>query len=113
MAVLDALIEQRARDAVAILEQHARVRAAYIFGSQAEGQADATSDVDIAVFVEGLEDWDLRRRARTSALIQKQAGDDLELHFFPADLLPSPPPASFAAYILRNGVPLEVSRKAI
>ena len=106
MAILDAMIEQRVRRAIDVLARQARVRATYVFGSQVERAAGLFSDVDIAVFVEGLEDWDIRRRARTAALVQKQAGDDLELHFFPAKVLENPPVASFAAHILRNGIPV-------
>ena len=103
MAVLDALIGRKAREAVRVLSRTARVRGAYVFGSHLEGKADTWSDIDIAVFVEGVESWDVRQRARAAASVQKEVGDDVELHIFPADALISPPPASFAAYVIRHG----------
>ena len=104
MAVLDAVIERRAREAVRVLSRQADIRAAYVFGSRVSGGAHPLSDIDIAAFVEGLEQWDLRRRARAAARVQKEAGDDVEVHFFRAEDLTDPPAASFAGYVLRHGV---------
>jgi len=70
-----AVIEQRAQVAVACLRRSARVAAAYLFGSHVEGTADTWSDIDLAVFVEGLETWDLHDRARLGVQVQKEAGD--------------------------------------
>ena len=111
MAVLDPVIEERVRRTVEILSRHARVSAAYVFGSQAGGKIHEFSDIDIGIFIENLEDWDLRRRARTCALVQKEAGDDIEIHFLPARTLSRADPASFAAYILCHGLPV-TSKKA-
>ena len=106
MAQLDITVEQRARAAVACLSRFAAVTAAYLFGSQVEGRADRWSDIDLAVFIEGLEAWDLHDRARIAAQVQKGAGDDIELHFFPAEALQRRHPASFAAWVLNHGVKL-------
>lgn len=106
MAVLDPIIEERARQALEILSRHTRISAAYVFGSQAEGRVHEFSDIDIGVFIEDLEDWDMRRRARTSALVQGEAGDDIEIHFLSARTLFHADPAGFAAYILNNGTPI-------
>jgi predicted nucleotidyltransferase len=106
MAVLADLIERRARKAVHVLSRYARVRAAYIFGSHTTATSDSDSDIDIAAFVEGAEDWDLYRRAEMSALVQKEAGDDVELHFFRAEDLDNPVPGSFASFVLQNGEPI-------
>lgn len=103
MADLD-LIRQRARDAVKLLAGAAKVRAAYLFGSQVTGQTHEFSDVDIGVFIEGLETMDLDRRVDLEILVQEHLGNDLELHFFPAEALVHADPAGFAAYILRQGV---------
>lgn len=107
MAVFDAVIEQRVREAVSVLSEEADVRAVYVFGSQVEGTPRDFSDIDVAVFVNGLKDWDLRRRAQASARVQKEVGDDVELHFFFSETLANPPKASFALYILREGIPIE------
>ncbi len=110
MAVVDSLIQERALHAIGILARHARVRAVYVFGSHVEGNADRFSDIDIAAFIENLEAWDLRRRVQAMATVQKEAGDDVELHLFPAASLNQPLPASFVSYILNHGVPLETGK---
>jgi predicted nucleotidyltransferase len=106
MAQLDTRVEQRAQAAVACLSRFATVTAAYLFGSQVEGRADQWSDIDLAVFVEGLEAWDIHDRARIAARVQKEDGDDIELHFFPAEALQHHHKASFAAWVLNHGVKL-------
>jgi predicted nucleotidyltransferase len=104
MAVLDAVTDQRVLDAIERLSRRCRLRAAYLFGSRADGTADAFSDVDIAVFIEGLEDWDFEKRIQVIVELQAERGDDLEFHFFPTESLTNPPRASFAEFILRHGV---------
>ncbi len=106
MAQLDIAIEERARAAVVSLSRYARVTAAYLFGSQVEGRADRWSDIDLAVFVEGVEAWSLPDRARIAAQVQKEAGDDIELHFFPAKAVQHHHNASFAAWVLQHGLRL-------
>ena len=108
MAVIDDMIQQRARRAVEVVAQQARVRAAYLFGSQVEGTADEFSDIDIAAFVEEAEQWDLPQRVRIGIEAQRQVGDDIELHLFPAKLIENPPAASFAAYVQSHGTPIEI-----
>lgn len=107
MADIDAVIERRSRYAVEVLSRYAPVAAAYLFGSQVEGRADEWSDIDVAAFLEGIESWDLATRAHTAALVQKEAGDDIELHFFSTRSLHQPEVASFAAYILAHGIPIK------
>ncbi|RJP75379.1 MAG: nucleotidyltransferase domain-containing protein [Candidatus Abyssobacteria bacterium SURF_17] len=111
MAVLDVVIEERVKQAIRALSQYARVKAVYVFGSQIEGKTDEFSDIDIGVFIEHFDDWDLRRRVRTIALVQEKAGDDLEIHLFPAEALTHAEPASFAAYILKHGIPVAIDGK--
>ena len=106
MAHHDSLIEERAQVAVACLRRTTRVAAAYLFGSHVEGSADHWSDIDLAVFVEGLETWDMHDRARLGVQVQKEAGDDIELHFFSAGTLQQHDKASFAAWVLNHGVKL-------
>ncbi|MFH1737749.1 MAG: hypothetical protein ABIH23_01990, partial [bacterium] len=67
------------------------------------------SDIDIAAFVKDLESWDLRHEVKTIVKVQLEVGHDIELHLYPASILPHPDPASFAALILREGVPIEDS----
>jgi len=108
MAVIDDLIFRRARAALSVIARQARVRAAFLFGSHVEGKADEFSDIDIAAFVEGAERWDLTRRVRAGVEAQREIGDDIEMHFFAADLLHDPPKASFAAYVQSHGVPIDI-----
>ena len=109
MARVNPVIEQRAARAVRALAPHMQVCAAYIFGSHVDGTPDTYSDIDLAVFVQGAETWDIFRRADITALVQREAGDDIELHYFPAQALQTPDSASFAAYVLRQGIPIKGS----
>ncbi len=109
MALSNAAIEQRARQALRVLARHMPVRAGYVFGSHVHGTPDTYSDIDLAVFVEGLEGWTLFQRAEITALVQREVGDDIELHYLPAHALTSSDPASFAAYVLHYGLPMPSS----
>lgn len=106
MAALDDLTKERVRLALEALSRRVRPVAAYLFGSRAEGRTGPWSDYDLAVFIEGSETWDMVRLARFCASIQKEAGDDIEVHVFPAGQATEPEPASFAAYIIAHGIPL-------
>ena len=112
MAALDPVTEGRLRAAVRAASRRGQVVAAYLFGSRAEGRGDAWSDYDLAVFVEGAEAWDLPRVARFCGGIQKEAGDDIEPHVFPASAFREPEVASFAAFILKTGVRLPLEELA-
>jgi predicted nucleotidyltransferase len=94
--------------ALGALKRHTPVAAAVLFGSQVEGSASEDSDIDLAVFIEGAERWDLRQRVRLSCRVQREAGDRVELHIFPAAALKHCEPASFAAYVLRHGVKVDL-----
>jgi len=111
VAVVDARIEERARQAAQILARHARVVRAYLFGSHVSGQPDRWSDIDIAVFVKGFENWSFAREVKVSAVVQEAVGNDIEPHYFSAKSLENPEPASFAAYVIRHGVPIPLDPK--
>jgi predicted nucleotidyltransferase len=104
MAAIRDIVKQRAQEAIALLSDYGSVRAAFLFGSQINGHADDFSDVDIAAFIEGLESWNLDRQIRVTIEVQKRVGDDIELHFFPAESLKNPLPASFAEYVQAVGI---------
>jgi len=108
MGTVDAIVESRAVAAVKVLARLGVVHAAYVFGSQVEGTADAWSDIDVAAFIQGLEHWDIRRRAEAMALVMEEAGSDVEAHLFPASALDNPARGGFAEYILRHGIPILV-----
>ena len=52
MVVLNDLVKRRATLAIEIVARRTRVRAAYVFGSQAAGTATERSDIDVAAFIE-------------------------------------------------------------
>jgi len=98
------VIDRKAHAALIVVSRLAHVTRAYLFGSQVEGRADRWSDIDVAVFIEGLEKWNLHDRARASAQVQKEVGDDVEVHFLPAQALQEHDPAGFAAWVMAHGV---------
>lgn len=106
MAFVDEVIEAKARQALEVLNRNVKVVAAYLFGSRVTGKTDQWSDIDLAIFADGIERWDLRDRARAAVQVQKEAGDDVEVHFFPARVLHEKErdSAGFAAWILSHGV---------
>lgn len=106
MDTIDTAIESRALAAVKVLSRLGGVRAAYLFGSHVDGTPDEWSDIDVAVFMEGVETWDLHRRATAMALVMEEVGSDVEAHFFPAESLEHHHSASFAAWVLNHGVRL-------
>lgn len=106
MVVISPVMMERARAALRVLARRTRIRAAYMFGSQINGTADRWSDIDVAAFVDDADRWDLKSRVDVCIEARMEAGDDVELHLFAADALSSPPRASFAQYVIRNGVPI-------
>jgi predicted nucleotidyltransferase len=106
MAQLDVMMQKRTQIAITVVSRFTRVVCTYLFGSQVDGTADQWSDIDLAVFIEGLESWDLHDRARIAVQVQKEAGDDIEVHFLPAETLTERDPAGFAAWVLTHGVQL-------
>jgi predicted nucleotidyltransferase len=103
MGTLDAKVAGRALQAMKTLACLGVVRAAYVFGSQVDGTADSSSDIDVAAFMEGIEHWDIRQRATAMALVMEEAGSDVEAHLFPASALANPALGGFAEYVLRHG----------
>jgi hypothetical protein len=63
--------------------------------------------------IEGAENWEPDDLARFCATVQKEAGDDIELHVFPAAQARTVELASFAAYIIAHGIPLALEESAV
>lgn len=103
MGTVNATIENRAMAAVKVLSGLSAVRAAYIFGSYVEGTPDQWSDIDLGVFMDGIEHWDIRERATAMVLVMEQVGLDVEAHLFDASALDNPPRGGFAEHILQHG----------
>ena len=91
------------RKALSMLSGRARISGAFLFGSYAEGKAGPYSDIDLAVFAEGAERWGMFERADLASFVQSQAGDRIEVHFFPAQELGNAEPASFASFVQKHG----------
>jgi predicted nucleotidyltransferase len=104
MRTVDTAIKSRALAAVKVLSGLGAVRATYLFGSHVEGTPDEWSDIDVAVFVGGIEQWDIHQHVAAMALVMESVGSDVEAHLFPVSSLDNPPRGSFAQYILRHGV---------
>ena len=112
MIVVNDVMADRALQAVGAIERWGRVRAAYLFGSQTDGTADRWSDIDVAVFVEGAEEWDFERLSRACADVQREVGFDVEIHVFPASSYENPPRAGFAQHVIKHGIPLDIEGAA-
>jgi len=107
MAEIDKVIEERIRTAVATVSRFGSVACAYLFGSHVNGQVSICSDIDVAIFIEELEEWDIHHRARVATQVQKEAGDELEVHFLPSGALEERKNSSFAAWVLAHGVEIQ------
>ncbi len=104
MRTVDATVESRAVAAVKVLSDLGAVHAAFLFGSHVEGTPDQWSDIDVAVFMEGVEQWDIDQRAEAMAMVMEKVGSDVEAHLFPVSDLDNPPRGGFAKYILHRGI---------
>ncbi len=104
MAALALETRDRLNVVLRLISQRVQPVATYLFGSRAEGAPDRWSDYDLAIFIEEFEQFDVPGLARFCASIQKEAGDDIELHFFPADRLLDPEQGSFSAHIIEHGI---------
>lgn len=106
MAALDAVTKKRLHSAWVALSKQVTPTAVYLFGSRVDGRVHEWSDYDLAVFIEGAEDWDLTSIVKLCSSVQKEAGDDIELHVFPASRIDKPEPGSFSEYVLKHGIQL-------
>lgn len=104
MGSIDTTVESQALAAVKVLSGLSTVRAAYIFGSHVEGTPDQWSDIDVGVFMEGIEHWDIHQRAKAMALVMEKVGSEVEAHLFAASSFDNPPRGGFAEFVMRHGV---------
>ena len=98
---IDDDVRGRVKIALAVVAQFGTVVETYLFGAYVEGTASPGSDVDLAVFVEDLASMD---QIEMVAKVQRQAGDDIGVHLLPAASLHQSDDASFAAWVLTQGV---------
>ncbi len=104
MGAVDTAIESRALAAVKVLSRFGSVRTACLFGSHPEGTPDEWSGIDVAVFMEGIGQWDIHEHVAAMALVMTKVGSEVEAHLFPVSDLHNPPRGGFAEYILRHGI---------
>ena len=105
MGTVDATVESRALAAVEVLSRFGVVRAAYLFGSHVEGTPDEWSDIDVAVFMEGIEQWDIHQHVAGMARPGHGKGGLRRGRASVSRLvLGQPTRGGFAQYILRHGI---------
>jgi predicted nucleotidyltransferase len=108
MDQISEIIKKKTDTALASISNLTGMERAFLFGSQVDGTADQWSDIDMAIFVEGAEGWDIHKRARLIARIQKEAGDDIDVHFIPAKALRKNDQSDFAVWVLTHGVEISL-----
>jgi len=101
---IDAGVRGRVETALAIVQQFGTVVETYLFGAHVEGTAAPGSDIDLAVFVEDLAAWDPMDQIEMASKVQRQVGEDVEVHLMPAASLHQSDDAGFAAWVLTRGV---------
>jgi predicted nucleotidyltransferase len=102
---------RKAAEAAQYVGQTDPVCAAYLFGSHVEGTPDQWSDIDVALFLEGAENWDMQQKAELMGLVQANVSPELEVHLFSAKAYHKPDRGSFVQYILKHGIPLNVENQ--
>ncbi len=99
VANLDEIVQRglaRARERV-------RIEAAFLFGSQLSGDADADSDVDLAIFSPDVDGLNLVERVNLTSEIALECDSRLELHLYPSRALANARPTNFAGCIIARG----------
>ncbi len=85
------------------LRKRIRVEAAYLFGSQVQGEVHEHSDIDLAVFSPDANHMSLDERIRLRADLAVDCDPRLELHLYSSRALANARPTNFAGYIIAHG----------
>lgn len=88
---------------VALVHKRFPVTAAYLFGSYVTGTPHDESDIDIAIFANGVESIGVDERITFIASIQKEIAAEIELHLFPSLYLQEQRPSNFIGYLISKG----------
>lgn len=99
VADLDEIVEQ----SLGRVQERIRIQAAYLFGSQFAGEADADSDIDVAVFSPDVDDLNFVERVHLTSEISVRCDSRLELHLYSSRALADARPSNFAGYIVTHG----------
>lgn len=113
MALIDHEIMRKAEEAARYVGQTTPVYAAYLFGSHVEGTPHQWSDIDVALFLEGAENWDMQQKAEIMYSVQANVSLELEVHLFSAKAFKKPEPGSFVQFILKHGIPLNFEKEMV
>lgn len=96
-------VENIAQKVVFLVNNRFPVRVAYLFGSYVDGNARDDSDIDIAVFADGVDVEDIDSRMDFISEIQKNTSAEVEIHLFSSNLLKEVRPSNFIGYISSRG----------
>lgn len=96
-------IEILSKKAAREINEKFTVRAVYIFGSYADGTARDDSDIDLAIFADGVDSMGIEEKMDYIVNIQRNVSDDIELHLYPSSLLKDVRPTNFHGYITEHG----------
>ena len=96
-------IEEIVRKVIRLVSESSPVQAAYLFGSYAAGNPRDDSDIDIAIFADGVDEMGAEERIVLITKIQKQFDAEIELHLFSSDMLKEERPSNFFGYIIAHG----------
>ena len=99
IANLDELIDE----GLTHVRERVQIQAAYLFGSQFAGDADAESDIDLAVFSPDVDGLNFVERVHLTSEMSLNCDSRLELHLYPLQALANARPSNFAGYIVAHG----------
>jgi len=85
------------------VRQRIRIEAAYLFGSQLTSEADANSDIDLAIFSPDVDGLGLFERVKLRSRLMLECDSRLELHVYSSRALANARPTNFAGYIVAHG----------
>lgn len=88
---------------VELVNRRFRVKDAYLFGSYAEGCPREESDIDIAIFAEGIESLGVAEKIAFISQVQKEIGAEVEIHLYPTSAISEARPSNFLGHIRARG----------
>jgi len=95
--------EEIVAESLGRVRERIRIQAAYLFGSQLTGEADAESDIDLAVFSPDVDGLNLVERVHLTSEISVRCDPRLELHLYRSHALANPRPTNFVGHIITHG----------
>jgi len=96
-------LEEIVAESLGRMRERIRIQAAYLFGSQLNGEADADSDIDLAVFSPDIDGLNPVERVHLTSEISVRCDPRLELHLYRSHALANARPTNFAGHIVAHG----------